>query len=226
MQLPDQKSGRPTGKRERVSLKGLDEYRRKRDFAKTPEPRARRVVRRGPLRFVVQKHRASALHYDFRLEAGGVMRSWAVPKGPSLDPKQRRLAMEVEDHPIEYNDFEGIIPEGEYGGGTVMIWDEGVWAPVEAIDAVKALDSGEIRFLLAGTKLQGSWTLVRTGDRKWLLMKRRDEYSGTRDIEAEEPRSVRTKRLLAEIARDEGGDVSKAATGDPRAKRPAPKRRA
>lgn len=144
------------------------------------------------------------------------MRSWAVPKGPSFDPKQRRLAMEVEDHPLEYADFEGIIPEGEYGGGTVMIWDEGVWAPMEDVDPAKAIESGEIRFVLSGKKLKGGWTLVRTGDRKWLLMKRRDEYVRDVDIEESEPRSVRTKRLLAEIARDAGGDVKKAATGDPK----------
>lgn len=144
------------------------------------------------------------------------MPSWAVPKGPSLDPRQRRLAMEVEDHPLEYANFEGIIPEGEYGGGTVMIWDEGVWAPMEDVDPAKAIASGEMRFVLSGTKLKGSWALVRTGDRKWLLMKRKDEYASTVDIEETEPRSVRTKRLLADIARDEGGDVKKAATGDPK----------
>ena len=170
---------------------------------------------------MVQKHRATALHYDFRLEARGTMRSWAVPKGPSFDPRQRRLAMEVEDHPLEYANFEGIIPEGEYGGGTVMIWDEGHWAPIEEIDPARAIDSGEIGFVLSGKKLKGSWTLVRTGERKWLLMKRRDEYASSIDIEATEPRSVRTKRLLADIARDEGGDVARAATGDPKARRGA-----
>lgn len=144
------------------------------------------------------------------------MRSWAVPKGPSLDPRQRRLAMEVEDHPLEYANFEGIIPEGEYGGGAVMIWDEGVWAPMEDVDPAHAIDGGEIRFVLSGQKLRGSWTLVRTGDRKWLLMKRKDEYASTADVQETEPRSVRTKRLLADIARDEGGDVAKAATGDPK----------
>ena len=192
-------------------------YGRKRDFSRTAEPRPRHARTRGPLRFVVQKHRATALHYDFRLEAGGTMRSWAVPKGPSLDPKQRRLAMEVEDHPLEYASFEGIIPEGEYGGGTVMIWDEGVWTPMdEDVDPAKAIASGEIRFVLAGKKLKGSWTLVNTGERKWLLVKRRDEYASQVDIEAAKPRSVRTRRLLAGIARDEGGDVRKAATGDPK----------
>ena len=191
-------------------------YERKRDFAKTAEPKPRRAKISGPLRFVIQKHRASALHYDFRLEAEGTLRSWAVPKGPSLDPKQRRLAMEVEDHPLEYANFEGTIPEGEYGGGTVMLWDEGVWAPMEDVDAAKTLDSGEILFVLDGHKLKGSWTLVRTGDRKWLLMKRRDEYAKPEvDITVAEPRSVRTKRLLVEIAKAGGGDVTKAATGDP-----------
>ncbi len=195
---------------------GLDVYKRKRDFTKTPEPTAKRAKDRGPLRFVVQKHRATALHYDFRLEAGGTLHSWAVPKGPSLDPKQKRLAMEVEDHPLEYANFEGIIPEGEYGGGTVMIWDEGVWMPMEPdVDPVKALKKGELRLVLDGKKLKGSWTLVNTGDRRWLLMKRKDEYASTEDITETQPRSVRTNRLLAEIARDEGGDVAKAATGDP-----------
>ncbi|HKW78989.1 MAG TPA: DNA polymerase ligase N-terminal domain-containing protein [Candidatus Limnocylindria bacterium] len=194
---------------------GLAVYERKRDFARTPEPPGRRAKRKGPLGFVVQKHRATALHYDFRLEAGGTLRSWAVPKGPSLDPKQKRLAMEVEDHPLEYASFEGVIPAGEYGGGTVMIWDEGVWAPMDDVDPVRELAGGELRFVLVGKKLKGSWTLVHTGDRRWLLMKRRDEYASTDDIEETEPRSVRTKRLLAEIAHDAGGDVAKAATGDP-----------
>lgn len=172
--------------------------------------------REGRLRFVIQKHRASALHYDFRLEAGGTMRSWAVPKGPSLDPKQRRLAMEVEDHPLEYANFEGIIPEGEYGGGTVMIWDEGSWAPLDTeVDPAKAIASGEMRFVLHGKKLKGGWTLVRTDARRWLLMKRHDAFARDVDITETAPRSVRTRRLLAGIARDEGGDVARAATGDP-----------
>ncbi len=201
---------KPAAKRQ-----GLDVYERKRDFTKTPEPTARVAKARGPLHFVVQKHRATALHYDFRLEAGGALRSWAVPKGPSLDPKQRRLAMEVEDHPLEYASFEGVIPGGEYGGGTVMIWDEGIWMPMEDVDPVEGLAKGELRFVLDGKKLKGSWTLIHTDGRRWLLIKRRDEYAGTEDITETQPRSVRTKRLLAEIARDEGGDVSKAATGDP-----------
>ena len=202
-------------KKAAATRQGLDVYKRKRDFTKTPEPKARVAKARGPLHFVVQKHRATALHYDFRLEAGGTLRSWAVPKGPSLDPKQRRLAMEVEDHPLEYASFEGVIPGGEYGGGTVMIWDEGIWMPMEDVDPVKGLAKGELRFVLDGKKLKGSWTLIHTDDRRWLLIKRRDEYASTDDITVTQPRSVRTKRLLAEIARDEGGDVAKAATGDP-----------
>ena len=201
---------------------GLDVYERKRDFTKTPEPVARRGTAEGPLRFVVQKHRASALHYDFRLEAAGTMPSWAVPKGPSLDPKQKRLAMEVEDHPLEYANFEGVIPEGEYGGGTVMIWDEGFWTPMDSVDPAKAIKSGEMRFVLDGKKLKGGFTLVSTGDRKWLLMKRKDEYAKPIDITEAEPRSVRTKRLLAEIAAANGGDVAKAATGDPAPDRQRP----
>src|ERR1051326_2527132 len=132
----------------------LEEYRRKRRFNVTPEPKGERVARkRGKkLAFVVQKHRATALHYDFRLEWKGVMLWWAVPKGPSYDPTVKRLAMQVEDHPLEYNRFEGIIPEGEYGGGTVMIWDRGTWTP-ESEDVDAALRRGDLKFTLHGEKL-------------------------------------------------------------------------
>ena len=194
---------------------GLAEYKRKRDFTRTPEPAprsARSATRRS---FVIQKHRATALHYDFRLEIGDAMPSWAVPKGPSLDPSQKRLAMQVEDHPLEYAGFEGIIPEGEYGGGTVMIWDEGTYEMLDDIDPASALKKGELRFMLDGRKVKGRWTLVRTGPRRWLLIKGRDKDARTTDITATRARSVRSKRLLAQIARDEGGDVEKAATGDP-----------
>jgi bifunctional non-homologous end joining protein LigD len=193
---------------------GLKEYVKKRRFDKTPEPRGK-VASRPRRRFVIQKHRASALHYDFRLEADGVLKSWAVPKGPSLDPADKRLAMEVEDHPVEYGTFEGIIPEGEYGGGTVMLWDTGTYEP-ETDDVGKALRAGELRFTLHGKKLKGGWVLVRTGGRKWLLIKRKDAAaSKTVDITTAKPRSVVSRRLLAGIARDEGGNVAKAATGDP-----------
>jgi bifunctional non-homologous end joining protein LigD len=170
--------------------------------------------------FVVQKHRATALHYDFRLEWKGVLLSWAVPKGPSLDPSVKRLAMEVEDHPIEYAKFEGIIPEGEYGGGTVMIWDNGTWTP-ESPDVDAALKKGDLKFTLHGKKLKGSWVLVRTrgryqaGKNTWLLIKHRDEHASTEGIAETRPRSVVSERLLIEIARDEGGNMAKAADGDP-----------
>ena len=200
----------------------LKEYRKKRRFGVTPEPEGGKPgpkKRRRKLSFVIQKHRATALHYDFRLEWNGVMLSWAVPKGPSPDPSVKRLAMQVEDHPIEYNKFEGITPEGEYGGGTVMIWDRGSWTPeVDDVDA--ALKKGELKFSLDGEKLHGSWVLVRTRRRgeerpAWLLIKHRDQYASTKVVAEEEPRSVVSSRLLFEIARDEGGNVQKAADGDP-----------
>jgi bifunctional non-homologous end joining protein LigD len=201
----------------------LEEYRKKRRFGVTPEPKGKTPPRRArtkkTLVYVIQKHRATALHYDFRLEWDGVMLSWAVPKGPSLDPSVKRLAMQVEDHPMEYNAFEGIIPEAEYGGGTVMIWDRGHWMPASE-DVGAALRKGELKFALLGDKLQGEWVLVRTsrgGESKpaWLLIKHKDQYASKRDIAEEEPRSVVSNRLLVEIARDEGGDMKKAATGDP-----------
>jgi bifunctional non-homologous end joining protein LigD len=191
----------------------LTPYRRKRNFARTPEPSGTRRRPRGgrPLVFVVQKHRASHLHYDLRLEQDGVLRSWALPKGPSLDPGVKRLAMAVEDHPLEYGAFEGIIPAGAYGGGTVMIWDRGTYRPEPSRE-------GELAFELRGKKLKGRWLLVRTrggAGRQWLLIKRHDGAASGEDITRSRPRSVVTRRLLAEIAWDEGGDVERAATGDP-----------
>ncbi|HWO41624.1 MAG TPA: DNA polymerase ligase N-terminal domain-containing protein [Candidatus Eisenbacteria bacterium] len=187
----------------------LAEYNKKRRFGVTPEP-AGKVARRNAKKarqFVVQKHRASQLHYDFRLEHDGVMLSWAVPKGPSLDPSQKRFAMQTEDHPIEYNRFEGVIPEGEYGGGTVMIWDRGTWEP-EVSDVERALEKGDLKFKLYGEKLRGSWVLVRMRPRQWLLIKHRDEAAApTIDITATKPRSVVTNRTLAEIARDCGASA-------------------
>ena len=201
----------------------LAEYRKKRRFDVSPEPKGKKPPTRrakSKLAFVVQKHRATALHYDFRLEWSGVMLSWAVPKGPSYDPAVKRLAMQVEDHPIEYNKFEGIIPAGEYGGGTVMIWDRGTWTP-QTPDVVAALKKGDLKFSLDGKKLRGSWVLVRTRGRPadtktaWLLIKHRDQWASTEDITELAPRSVVTNRLLIEIARDEGGDMRKAGSGDP-----------
>jgi bifunctional non-homologous end joining protein LigD len=199
----------------------LTEYRRKRRFDVTPEPRGGTKARRAKaLHYVVQKHRATALHYDFRLEWKGVLPSWAVPKGPSLDPSVKRLAMQTEDHPLEYASFEGIIPEGEYGGGTVMVWDRGTWEP-EVPDVDAALRKGELKFRLDGEKLRGGFVLVRTRPRPgsakpaWLLIKHRDAYASTDDIAETAPRSVVSGRTLAEIAWQEGGNVEKAASGDP-----------
>ncbi|TMA83726.1 MAG: DNA ligase [Deltaproteobacteria bacterium] len=212
---------RPT---RRSSDVGLTEYRRKRRFAVTSEPSGdekRRRKRSRTLAFVVQKHRATRLHYDFRLEWNGVLWSWAVPKGPSLDPSIKRLAMQTEDHPLEYARFEGIIPEGEYGGGTVMIWDTGTWTP-DGADVDAAFAKGELKFQLAGAKLRGSWVLVRTrssgptaGRPAWLLIKHRDGFASVEDIATTQPRSVVSRRTLAEIAWHEGGNVEKAARGDP-----------
>src|SRR6266487_1472294 len=161
----------------------LEEYKRKRDFKKTPEPEGT-VAAKGTERFFcVQKHLASHLHYDFRLEHNGVLLSWAVPKGPSLDPKVKRLAMRVEDHPFDYGEFEGVIPEG-YGAGVVMLWDKGTWEPAPGFEDVdRALKDGELKFEVKGVKLKGSWVLVRTRDeRTWLLIKHRDNWAGEVDV--------------------------------------------
>lgn len=224
----------------------MKKYGEKRNFAVTSEPRGE--IRAGTeskteaksanssLLYVVQKHRATQLHYDFRLEHDGVLLSWAVPKGPSLDPSVKRLAMQVEDHPIEYANFEGTIPKGEYGGGTVMVWDIGTWTPAQG-DVGAALEKGDFKFTLHGKKLHGSWVLVRTrgfggsGKTSWLLIKHRDQYASSEDITLKQPRSAISGKLLAQIAADSGGDVDEAATGDPgaskvvekRAKRPAPR---
>jgi len=202
----------------------LKEYRKKRRFGVTPEPSGKADAKHGKnasLIYVIQKHRATSLHYDFRLEWKGTLLSWAVPKGPSLDPSVKRLAMQVEDHPIDYASFEGVIPAGEYGGGTVMVWDTGTWEP-EQPDVDAAIAKGDLKFTLHGKKLKGSWVLVRTrgfgGSSKpsWLLIKHRDQFaSTTNDPTVTEPKSAVSKRLLAQIARDSGGDVEQAATGDP-----------
>lgn len=198
------------------SATGLDEYRRKRDFHTTAEPAGRkraRRKRRATLRFVIQKHAATNLHFDLRLELDGVMKSWAVPKGPSMDPADKRLAMEVEDHPIEYNDFEGTIPKGEYGGGTVMIWDRGTYHADEAEPGRdeevlhREYREGKLSITFDGERLSGSFTLVRTDSGpkpKWLLIKHRDEHvrRGS-DIVAEHETSIVTGRTMAEIAAEE-----------------------
>ena len=157
---------------------GLETYQRMRDFRRTPEPRGK-LAKRSLRRFVVQEHHASMLHFDFRLEIGGVLKSWSVRRGPSLDPSERRLAVETEDHPVEYAKFEGLIPEGEYGAGRHMIWDEGRYELIGADDAAAALEAGRLKFRLNGKKLRGEFNLVRMGGREgqWLLVKGRDEHA-------------------------------------------------
>jgi len=190
----------------------LEEYRKKRNFSETREPRGRirRVLRFGH-RFVVQKHDATNLHYDFRLEIGGVLVSWAVPKGPSLNPADKRLAMRTEDHPLEYADFEGVIPEGAYGAGTVMVWDAGAYdTPEGEPPAEQQLARGEVKVTLHGTKLEGGFVLIHTGKRstnpsqrkRWLLIKHRDEYArSSSDIgKGRLDYSAASGRTLAEIA--------------------------
>ena len=200
----------------------LEKYKQKRNFTSSPEPsgdeklaaeRAKKQKEKKSLFFCVQKHLASHLHYDFRLEHHGVLLSWAVPKGPSLDPKTKRLAMMVEDHPIEYGTFEGVIPSG-YGAGIVMLWDQGTWTPeVEDIDA--ALKKGDLKFTLDGYKLKGSWVLVRTGgrypggssDRSWLLIKHKDDWAGDVDIATFAPKSVKSEGDFEDILAQDRPDV-------------------
>src|SRR5437660_7088374 len=194
----------------------LTEYKKKRRFKKTPEPGPEKKSSEFGNIFVVQKHRATQLHYDFRLEADGVLLSWAVPKGPSMDPNVKRLAMHVEDHPVDYAKFEGIIPEGEYGGGTVMVWDTGIYGPENTTSVSKAVAKGELTFALLVEKLTGSFVLVRTREPQWLLIKHRDKYAKEGAISKTQPLSVLTKCTLAENAKEESGEVKKAATGDPK----------
>jgi bifunctional non-homologous end joining protein LigD len=203
----------------------LKEYRAKRDFTKSPEPSGSdetASTRRDTTKrfFCVQKHLATALHYDFRLEHNGVLLSWAVPKGPSLDPATKRLAMHVEDHPIEYGTFEGVIPEG-YGAGVVMLWDQGTWTP-ETDDIEASLAKGDLKFTLDGYKLKGSWVLVRTkgwggggrakggdagGGRSWLLIKHRDDWAGPIDITTFAPHSVKSRGSFRDILMQEAPDL-------------------
>jgi bifunctional non-homologous end joining protein LigD len=208
----------------------LDDYRKKRDFTRSPEPAGDKAHRSPAGRtarfFCVQKHLASHLHYDFRLEHEGVLLSWAVPKGPSLDPAIKRLAMHVEDHPVEYGEFEGVIPSG-YGAGIVMLWDKGTWTP-ETDDVEAALKKGDLKFTLDGYKLKGSWVLVRTrgwgggsssrrggpsgppeseGKTSWLLIKHRDDWSGPIDIAEFAPLSVKSQGDFADILSQDNPDI-------------------
>jgi bifunctional non-homologous end joining protein LigD len=189
----------------------IDTYNEKRDFTKTKEPKGRKLKGKGDS-FVVQKHAASRLHWDFRLELDGVLKSWAVPKGPSIDPREKRLAMRTEDHPLDYGDFEGIIPAGEYGGGTVMLWDEGRWIPAPGKDPSKTIEEGHLHFTLEGERMKGEWVLFRLSPRPgergepWMLKKVTDEYSDAEHGNAlvdEGTTSVTTGRTMAEIAAGE-----------------------
>jgi bifunctional non-homologous end joining protein LigD len=204
-----QTKAKPRARRSSESL--LEEYRSKRDFSRTEEPRGGRARAARKLAFVIQKHAARNVHYDLRLELDGVMKSWAVPKGPSLDPSVKRLAMQVEDHPIEYNTFEGTIPKGEYGGGTVMLWDRGTYDyggdDPDPIDGLRrGYEKGDFKFVLHGKRLRGSWVLVRIrrGDPtkpQWLLIKHRDEFADREtDVTEEHQTSVATGRTMEEIA--------------------------
>jgi bifunctional non-homologous end joining protein LigD len=189
----------------------LTEYKKKRSFKKTPEPTGGKPDGKK-LQFVIQKHDASRLHYDFRLELHGVLKSWAVPKGPSMNPADKRLAMLVEDHPFDYKNFEGIIPEGNYGAGTVIIWDEGTYEPLEETGEksaqekflAKKFEGGSIKIRMHGKKLKGEFALVRTkgrGENSWLLIKHRDKYATEKDI-TEKDRSVRSRKTIAGMAKD------------------------
>src|SRR5215468_12758728 len=198
----------------------LDTYARKRHFDQTPEPPPK-VESRSKNRFVVQKHKASHLHYDFRLEMDGVLKSWAVPKGPSLDPTDKRLAMQVEDHPVSYFDFEGIIPEGNYGAGTVMVWDVGTWQPLKedvkgklvvATDAEASamLHKGDLKIRLNGKKINGDFALVRMKSRRpgskgteWLLIKKKDDFVMPGYDAGNYDESALSEKTLREIAGDE-----------------------
>jgi bifunctional non-homologous end joining protein LigD len=199
--------------RARSTEERLRRYQAKRDFARTPEPAGDPAAAKrgsGPLRFVVQRHRARALHYDFRLEMDGVLASWAVPKGPTLDPKVRRAAFHVEDHPIEYIDFEGIIPSRQYGGGDVIVWDAGTWEPVresDSADPVRAVTDGEVHMALDGEKLHGRFVLVRTrtdssGKEEWLMLHKNDDFAVPGWNAEDWPRSVLSGRTNDEVKAD------------------------
>jgi bifunctional non-homologous end joining protein LigD len=198
----------------------LAKYQEMRDFTATAEPSGTdaKIVPSETPRFVIQKHAASHLHFDLRLEYEGTFHSWAVPKGPSLDPKDRRMAMEVEDHPLDYGDFEGTIPKGQYGGGTVMLWDRGYWAPEKGFENIgAALAQGELKFVLEGERMHGSWVIVRTkrdgrGKASWLLIKHRDEAAVEGNVTGptDEDRSVASGRTMPRLptARGEGPNPS------------------
>jgi bifunctional non-homologous end joining protein LigD len=218
----------------------LEEYKRKRQFEQTPEPPPK-LEKKSKHRFVVQKHRASHLHYDFRLEMEGVLKSWAVPKGPSLDPADKRLAMQVEDHPVSYFDFEGTIPEGNYGAGTVMVWDVGTWQPLSPrpvngkyvpgseAEAAAMLSKGDLKFRLNGKRLKGDFGLIHIRSRRsgskgneWLLIKKHDDAVEQGFDAAQYDSSVLTKRTMAQIGGDEKSEEWQSSRPATRGKLKAP----
>ena len=193
-------------------------YKKKRVFSQTPEPEGKKKLSKDALRFVVQKHAASHLHYDFRLEMQGVLKSWAIPKGPSQNPAEKRLAMMVEDHPFDYRTFEGIIPQGNYGAGTVMVWDEGTYELLDAEGlskeeqekiAYRELKQGNLKIVMHGKKLKGAYALVKlkgNSDNSWLLIKKDDKYASESDI-TKKDKSVVTRRTMDQIAGDTKSNV-------------------
>ena len=195
----------------------LSLYKKKRKFSETPEPEGKEKSSAKGLRFVIQKHDASHLHYDFRLEMKGVLKSWAVPKGPSLNPAEKRLAMMVEDHPYDYRDFEGVIPEGNYGGGTVIVWDEGIYEPMngdklnqkerEAL-LIKQLHAGDLKLRLHGKKIKGDYALFRLkkDEKAWLLVKKDDKYASEEEV-IKKNKSVKSGKTLAQIAKLNGTEI-------------------
>jgi DNA ligase D-like protein (predicted 3'-phosphoesterase) len=194
-----------------MNKKSLNEYKKKRDFRKTPEPSGDSKQAGDGRVFVIQKHDASSLHYDFRIEVDGVLKSWAVPKGPSTDPRDKRLAVMTEDHPMEYRDFEGVIPKGEYGGGTVMVWDSGTYKNLKtdnghAVAMSKCIENGQVEIELHGKKLMGGYALRRfKGDKQWLLIKMKDEHADARrNPVSTEPDSVKSGKSLKAIAGESG----------------------
>jgi DNA ligase D-like protein (predicted 3'-phosphoesterase) len=199
-----------------MAKRKLAEYEKKRDFKRTSEPKgSKRAPKRRHPRFSIQKHAARSLHYDLRLEVDGVLASWAIPKGPSLDPRDKRLAMKTEDHPLEYLEFEEVIPKGEYGAGPMIVWDRGVFQNIsetrrgEKMDLPEAIEKGDVKILLLGDKIKGAYALVRTSDpgerEQWLLIKKKDEYADARrKPTSSQPKSVLSGKTIEQLRREEG----------------------
>ena len=200
---------------------GLEEYKRKRRFSETPEPEGK-VKKSTGSSFVIQKHRATRLHYDFRLEMEGVLRSWAIPKGPSFNPAEKRLAVLTEDHPMDYGGFEGIIPKGNYGAGNVIVWDNGTYEMVDPETPEKGWAKGKFHFVLKGKKLHGEWVLVRGSrdEKQWIFFKVRDKFATTEgDVVVDQPESILSGSLVEDVGKPSKKKVQRApGTGSRRLK--------